>query len=181
MASKALKPRPDHTNQPDSIEHLESTNLKTLKAYFQSKARAPPFWQGSLADYPAMSFIFVRWQQIKIQMQTSWVGRSTRGSHYQLYYPSDRVLVLFVKVTYYAVQDHIQPCQLYNCATYCHTKNKCRETIGKIFFFNIILLIWFFVLQKIILIGKFLSDIKMINFYFLKSRSLEVVEKGYND
>ena len=134
-----------------------------------------------LADYPAMSFIFVRWQQIKIQMQTSWVGRSTRGSHYQLYYPSDRVLVLFVKVTYYAVQDHIQPCQLYNCATYCHTKNKCRETIGKIFFFNIILLIWFFVLRKIRLIGKFLSDIKMINFYFLKSRSLEVVEKGYND
>ena len=134
-----------------------------------------------ISDCPAMSFIFVLWQQIKIQMQTSWVGRSTRGSHYQLYYPSDRVLVLFVKVTYYAVQDHIQPCQLYNCATYCHTKNKCRETIGKIFFFNIILLIWFFVLRKIRLIGKFLSDIKMINFYFLKSRSLEVVEKGYND
>ena len=31
-----------------------------------------------LADYPAMSFIFVRWQ-IKIQMQTSWVGLSTRA------------------------------------------------------------------------------------------------------
>ena len=65
MASKALKPRPDHTNQPDSIEHLESTNLKTLKAYFQSKARAPPFWQGSLADYPAMSFIFLCWHSRK--------------------------------------------------------------------------------------------------------------------
>ena len=30
-----------------------------------------------VADYPAMSFIFVRWQ-MKIQMRTSWVGRSTR-------------------------------------------------------------------------------------------------------
>ena len=35
----------------------------------------------NLADYLGMSFIFVRWQQIKIQMQTSWVGRSTTQNH----------------------------------------------------------------------------------------------------
>ena len=39
-----------------------------------------PFWWNKLADYPAMSFFFVCWQQqIKIQMQISWVGWSTRN------------------------------------------------------------------------------------------------------
>ena len=34
----------------------------------------------NIADCPAMSFVFVCWQRIEIQMQISWVGRSTSSN-----------------------------------------------------------------------------------------------------
>ena len=63
-----------HRHLQDAFRHLHHAHGE-----ISPSSSTPHQWQ-MLADYPAMSFIFVRWpaQQIKIQMQTSWVGWSTR-------------------------------------------------------------------------------------------------------